>query len=68
MKKWKPNKSTMPVLYFDFSTATWIVDLAPLRKCYKSGLGPCGRKAAIDTLKRGLAIAQDEYHKDFSNE
>lgn len=60
MAKWKPNKTTKPVLWFDVKSGTWFVDLAVLRAMFGKGLGQAGKKVGVDTLKRGFVVAQEE--------
>lgn len=57
------KKIGTPVLYFNFERECWIVNIAPLIKCFKKGLCKPGIMSAKRVLADGFKIAKKEYER-----
>lgn len=51
MRKFKPNKDTVAIVWFDLKKGKWIGNASVMREMIKRGLRKPGLRSGIETLK-----------------
>lgn len=67
MSKWKPDRNTKVVMYFDLKRGCWLVDVKTIKLALKKGLSVSNLKYGASVLREAYAVAKQELSEEIKS-